>query len=163
MNIEKLIETYFSNEQALSAYMFARLNNDLNNAPPPVSNYQSPERLEDVLFSIYFREEFSFEQKEWFWKALNTNAKKAWQEKKYDIFRHAVYLYIRLGRDEANAFKWQNFLGTPSIRWKLDMPDSEISHYSSALWLLNRWKLVTSSFWGEQFSTITAMNGWFVH
>jgi len=153
MNTEQIINTYFQSEKLADNYLSARLAGNIDNAPPCVSSYQSEEHLADVLFSIYYQDIFTQEQKTWFWNALNEQAKTAWNNKNSDIFGRAIYLYMRLGKDEANNFDWSNFIDADVIKWHELMDDNDINLYSSALWLLADWSRLAID-WNSQFDAI---------
>lgn len=155
MNTKQIINTYFQDEQPAADYLSARLAGDVENAPPCVSGYQSEEHLADVLFTIYYQGGFSAEQKKWFWCSLNEQAKIAWNNKNADIFACAVYLYMRLGKYEADKFGWSNFINGDGIQWRELMDDNDIDLYSSALWLLAEWHYKID--WKNQFNAIVKL------
>lgn len=156
MTPQQLIAQHFIDEASVTTYMTERLNVDKAQAASLVANYHVSERLEDVLFTIYYEDGFSNEQKQWFWDALNEIAKTAWHNKQADIFERAVYLYLRLGYDEALQFEWRNCFTPEEIQWDKDIDEKLISLYSSALNLIFAWQLEAnnSAFWQDQFRAI---------
>ncbi len=155
MNTKQIINTYFQNEASATDYISARLAGDTVSAPPRVSSYHSEEHLADILFSVYCQDEFTKEQKTWFWQILNEQAKTAWNNKNADIFGRSIYLYIRLGKDEADKFCWRNFMDADIFQWKELMDEADIDLYTSALWLLAEWHYKVD--WNNQFDAIVKL------
>jgi hypothetical protein len=159
MNPQQLIAQHFIDEASVTAYMTGRLSINKAQAASLVANYHVSERLEDVLFTIYYENGFSNEQKQWFWSALNAVAKTAWQTKQADIFERTVYLYSRLSYEEASQFNWLSFFTPDEIQWNKDIDAEGINLYSSALSLIFAWQLEANNplFWQDQFRSIVEL------
>lgn len=156
MKINKLINDHFATAESTDAFITERLSVDEQQAEALISHYHDPNSLEDLLVAIYYAENFSHEQKQWFWNALNKLGKAAWLEKNPLIFFRAIYLCWRLDLSEAKLYDWEPWFSPLDIKWHENMDDKTIEVYTSALWQLSFWQIKAKQdrYWQHQLEQI---------